>query len=42
MTGVTVATGSGNVGTHQFNLGITTVTYTVTDAAGNTATCSYT
>src|ERR1019366_9511851 len=44
MTGATidasVATGINNVGTYTFNLGITTVTYTVYDAAGNSATCS--
>jgi hypothetical protein len=46
MTGATVATspatGINNVGTYTFNLGTTTVTYTVRDAAGNSATCSYT
>ena len=52
MTGATVAsspaTGINYVGTRQFNLngttgqGITTVTYTVKDAAGNTTTCSFT
>lgn len=36
------ATGTGNVGTQVFNLGVSTVTYTVTDASGNTSTCSYT
>ena len=38
----TVATGSGNLGTRVFSLGTSTVTYTVTDGSGNTATCSYT
>src|SRR6202008_2899054 len=38
MTGVTIDNGSGQVGTHIFNIGVTTITYTVTDAAGNTAT----
>jgi hypothetical protein len=36
------ATGINNLGTQVFNLGTTTVTYTVSDAAGNTANCSYT
>jgi hypothetical protein len=30
-------TGINNLGTQVFNLGTTTVTYTVSDAAGNTA-----
>jgi hypothetical protein len=34
--------GINNLGTQVFNLGTTTVTYTVSDAAGNTANCSYT
>ncbi len=38
MTGATVASGSGQVGTHVFSAGITTITYTVTDAAGLTST----
>jgi hypothetical protein len=46
MTGATVfssaPTGINNVGTYTFNLGVTTVTYTVYDAAGNSATCAYT
>jgi len=52
MTGATVAsspaTGINYVGTRQFNLtgrtgqGITTVTYSVYDAAGNVTTCSFT
>lgn len=40
-TGATAATGSGNIALN-FNLGITTVTYTVSDAAGNTGTCDFT
>ncbi len=44
MTGATSATspatGINLVGTYTFNEGITTVTYTVTDGAGLTATCS--
>ncbi|WP_220764053.1 HYR domain-containing protein, partial [Flavobacterium sp. UMI-01] len=46
MTGATVAsspaTGINNLGTRTFNLGTTTVTYTVSDAAGNTASSFYT
>ena len=46
MTGATnavsPATGINPVGTYTFNNGITTVTYTVGDASGNTATCSFT
>ena len=30
------------LGTQTFNVGVTTVTYTVKDAAGNSATCSFT
>ncbi len=41
-TGASPATGLNNVGTQTFNVGVTTVTYTVTDAAGNTGTCSFT
>lgn len=37
-----VNSGSGNMGTQTFNLGVSTVNYTVTDAAGNSSTCSYT
>jgi hypothetical protein len=46
LTGATIlssaATGINTIGTRLFNLGTTTVTYTVSDAANNTATCSYT
>ncbi|WP_366187132.1 HYR domain-containing protein [Flavobacterium ovatum] len=46
MTGATtansLATGINNIGTYSFNLGTTTVTYNVFDAAGNTATSFYT
>ncbi|NOU39331.1 MAG: HYR domain-containing protein, partial [Ferruginibacter sp.] len=35
-------TGINYLGTRTFNFGVTTVTYTVTDASGNSATCSYT
>jgi gliding motility-associated-like protein len=41
-TGTSAATGINNLGTQTFSLGVTTVTYTVTDGSGNTATCSYT
>ena len=41
-TGVSPTTGINYVGTKVFNFGVTTVTYTATDAAGNTATCTYT
>ena len=35
-------TGINYLGSRTFNFGVTTVTYTATDAAGNSATCSYT
>ncbi|MFD2245001.1 HYR domain-containing protein [Pontibacter ruber] len=38
MTGATTDNGKGQVGTYTFNQGVTTITYTATDAAGNTAT----
>jgi len=41
-TGISPITGINVVGTQIFNLGITTITYTAKDAAGNTATCSFT
>ena len=41
MTGATLGSGTGNIGTHQFNVGVTSVTYKVTDASGNQATCTY-
>ena len=41
-TAASSATGINNLGTQVFNLGTTTVTYRVEDAAGNFATCSYT
>jgi hypothetical protein len=41
-TGNSPATGINNLGTHTFNVGVTTITYTVKDAAGNTTTCSST
>ena len=46
MTGATsgssATTGINNAGTRVFNIGVTTLTYTVKDAAGNTTICSYT
>ncbi|GGG43983.1 hypothetical protein GCM10010976_14470 [Bizionia arctica] len=39
-TGATTLTGTGQVGSKDFNIGITTITYTVTDNVGNTATDS--
>ena len=41
-TGTTTGTGVGDVNGTTFNGGVTTVTYTVTDAAGNSASCSFT
>ena len=35
-------TGINFLGTRTFNFGVSTVTYTATDAAGNSSTCSYT
>ncbi len=37
MTGATTGSGSGQVGTQTFNIGVTTITYTVTDGSANTA-----
>jgi gliding motility-associated-like protein len=46
MTGATnatsEATGINDINSYRFNLGITTVTYTVTDALGLSATCNFT
>ncbi|MEM6395020.1 MAG: HYR domain-containing protein [Bacteroidota bacterium] len=43
ITGATVVTnGSGDASGTQFNLGISTVTYEVTDAAGNMNSCNFT
>ena len=36
LSGVTSGSGNGQVGTKTFNIGTTTITYTVTDAANNT------
>ena len=41
LTGATTGTGN-SLNNVVFNKGITTVTYTATDACGNTATCSFT
>lgn len=41
-TGTSAITGINFVGTRSFNKGVTTVNYTIKDAAGNTATCSFT
>lgn len=40
-TGATTGTGTGLVGNTTFNVGLTIVTYSVTDASGNTDTCSF-
>ncbi|MFN0032501.1 MAG: HYR domain-containing protein [Flavobacteriales bacterium] len=40
-TSASVNTGVNLLGTYTFNSGITTVTYTATDAAGNSNSCSY-
>jgi len=42
MTGDTEDTGAGQIGTYTFNVGLTTINYIVTDAASNTANCSFT
>jgi hypothetical protein len=41
-TGATTGSGSGYVSLTTFNVGVTTITYTVTDASGNTASCTFT
>jgi hypothetical protein len=41
-TGSSAATGINYVGTGSFNIGVTTVTYTAHNAAGASATCSFT
>ncbi|WP_218133011.1 LamG-like jellyroll fold domain-containing protein [Flavobacterium gillisiae] len=41
-TGNSSASGINNLGTQVFNLGTTTVTYTVSDAANNSVSCSFT
>ena len=42
ITGATTGSGTGSVAGLTFNVGISTVEYTVTDPDGNTATCSFT
>ncbi|MFC3875729.1 LamG-like jellyroll fold domain-containing protein [Winogradskyella maritima] len=42
ITGATTLSGSGPVGTRPFNIGVSTINYTVTDAVGLNATCSQT
>ena len=42
MTGATTGTGLGTVNDLPFTVGVTTVTYTVTDPDGNSASCSFT
>ena len=41
-TGTSPSTGINTLGTHAFNAGLTTVTYTAADAAGNLSTCIFT
>jgi large repetitive protein len=41
-TGTSISTGINNASGTNFNQGITTVTYTATDANGNSSTCSFT
>ena len=41
MTGATTGSGSQNVGTKNFNIGITNITYTASNASGS-STCSFT
>ena len=41
-TGASAGSGINYLGTHNFNVGTTTVTYTATDASGNTQTCIFT
>ncbi|MEM7102954.1 MAG: HYR domain-containing protein [Bacteroidota bacterium] len=40
LTGATMESGAGNINTN-FNVGTTTVTWTITDDAGNTGSCSF-
>lgn len=42
LTGATTGSGINNASGNTFNLGVTTVTYTITDATGNNSTCSFT
>ncbi|MCS6928222.1 MAG: HYR domain-containing protein [Saprospiraceae bacterium] len=42
LTGATTGSGTGSVPlTQAFNLGVTTVTYTISDASGNNAVCNF-
>ena len=41
-TGSSSSTGIHYVGSKTFNVGITTITYTLTNSTGSTATCSFT
>jgi len=41
ITGAATATGNDDASGTQFNIGTSTVTYTVTDAAGNSGACSF-
>jgi hypothetical protein len=41
-TGSSSLTGINHLGTQSFNLGVTTITYSVKDSASNTSTCSFT
>lgn len=42
ITGSTSRSGSGNNASGLFNIGVSTITWTVVDACGNTSNCSYT
>ena len=42
LTGATTGSGAGTVSNTTFNIGVTTVTYTVTDLGGNSRSCSFT
>lgn len=42
MTGATFGSGTGFIGNMQFDVGITTIVYTIKDAVNNTATCTFT
>jgi len=42
LTGATEATGTGTIGDIDFNVGVTVVTYTATDASGNHTECVFT
>ncbi|MBX7242012.1 MAG: HYR domain-containing protein [Bacteroidia bacterium] len=42
ISGVTTGAGSGLLSNYSFNVGVSTVTYTIMDVGGNTAVCSFT